>query len=81
MKIESVKAWLELQDEQFFATVSESIARDRGVPFEPDMVYASFETWMNSKMIKNRGHFATCRENKIFFIFTCEIITDWLVIC
>jgi len=58
MKMESVKAWLEQQDAEFFASISESIARDRGIDFDTDMVYASFETWMEAKIIKNRGHFA-----------------------
>eukprot|EP00435_Cladocopium_sp_Y103_P075868 s11_g67.t1 len=30
MKLDSVRAWLELQDEEFYANVSESISRDRG---------------------------------------------------
>jgi hypothetical protein len=59
MKMESVKSWLQQQDDEFFASVSERISRDRGIDFHPDMVYASIETWMEAKIIKNRGHFAT----------------------
>eukprot|EP00435_Cladocopium_sp_Y103_P019075 s3933_g4.t1 len=37
MKMESVKAWLQQQDDEFFASVSEAIAKDRGIDFDPEM--------------------------------------------
>jgi len=58
-KLEAVTAFLELQNEEFFATMSESIALDRGIDFSPDMVHVNFQTWMEANCIKNRGHFAT----------------------
>lgn len=58
-KAEALEKFLLRQGPEFYESIAESIAADRGEEFSRLGVYPSFEDFMTSHLIRNRGVFVT----------------------